>query len=302
MSDMKILIGKVVKGAHLTREEASQAMNMLLTGDATQNQAAAFITALRIKGETLDEIVGSAKVMQEKALHASPKSTNDYVDMVGTGGDGTNTFNISTTSVFVAAAAGVKICKHGNRAMSSKCGSTDVLEALGINVMLDDKQVAECVDKTGMGFMFAQIFNSAMKYVGPVRREIGIRTIFNILGPLSNPSYAKKQVIGVFNKDLTETYAMALREMGVERAMVFSGEDGMDEITAAGSTYVSEIKDGKIENYVIDPTKYGIKICSSMELKGGTPEENAKITQNILKGEPMGAKTDVTILNAGAGI
>lgn len=302
MITMKEIINKVVKGIDLTREEASQAMDLLLTGEATQNQAAAFLTALRIKGETLDEIVGCAKTMQKKALHVVPETTNDYVDMVGTGGDGTNTFNISTTSVFVAAAGGVKICKHGNRAMSSKCGSTDVLEALGINVMLDDKGVAKCVDETGMGFMFAQVFISAMKYVGPVRREIGIRTIFNLLGPLSNPSYAKKQVIGIFSKDLTETYARAMQEMGVERALVFSGEDNMDEITTTGKTYISEIKGGKIINYTIEPKDFGISIASPEELKGGTPEENAKLTSAILKGEETGAKSDIVCMNAGAAL
>lgn len=302
MITMKEAIAKTVKGTDLTIQEAKEAMQLMLSGEATQAQMASYLTALRIKGETLDEIVGSASVMKEVALHVNTKRTNDYLDMVGTGGDGTNTFNISTTSVFVAAAAGLVICKHGNRAMSSRSGSVDVLEKLGLNVMLDNDAVSKCVDETGIGFMFAQVFIKAMKYVGPVRREIGTRTIFNILGPLSNPSNAKKQVIGVFDKNIVEAYANAMKMMGVERGMAFSGDNGMDELSTVGDTYISEIKDGEIINYVINPKDFGLRQADPSELKGGDGDENAEITTKILKGEDKGAKRDIVCLNAGAAL
>lgn len=302
MITMKEAISKVIKGKDLTFEEAKGAMELMLSGEASEAQIGGYLTALRLKGETLDEIVASATVLKEKALHVVPKTTTDYVDMVGTGGDGTNTFNISTTSVIVAAAAGVTICKHGNRAVSSKSGSIDVLEQMGINVMLEDKEVTECVDKIGIGFMFAQVFIKSMKYVGKARKDLGIRTIFNMLGPLSNPSNAKTQVIGVFSKDIVEVYAKAMQKMGVEKGMAYCGQDGMDEMTTTGDTYVSEIKDGKILSYVINPKDFGMAVAKPEDLAGGDGKTNAETTIKILKGEETGAKKDIVCLNAGAAI
>lgn len=301
MMTMKKAISMAVKGQNLSIDEAREVMEMMLGGTATQAQIASFLTALRMKSETLDEIIGCATVMKEKAMHVTPKRTKDYLDMVGTGGDGTNTFNISTTSAFVAAGAGLSICKHGNRAISSKSGSIDVLEQLGINVMLEGKAVERCLDELGIGFMFAQVFHKSMKNVGQARKEMGIRTIFNILGPLSNPSDAKMQVIGVFSPNLTEPFAQAMRYMGVKRAMVISGEDGMDEITTTGETFVSEIKDDRIINYKINPKRFGISIAMSEELTGGDAVLNAKITRDILSGT-VGHRRDIVLLNAGAAL
>lgn len=301
MITMKQAIDKVVRGNDLTRCEAEDVMSIMLGGKATQAQLGSFLTTLRLKGETIDEIVGCATVMQAKAEHIAPHVQGNYIDLVGTGGDGTNTFNISTTSAFVAAAAGVPIAKHGNRAISSKSGAADVLEALGVNIMLEAPMVQSCIEEVGIGFMFAQIFNKSMKNVGQARNDMGIRTIFNILGPISNPSNAKAALIGVFSPDLTEPIAKAMQEMGVERAMVVSGCDGMDEITLTGKTTVAEIKDGTVSCYELDPVDYGFEYVTSDELKGGQGSENAEFTKEILKGE-LGAKRNVVLLNAGAAI
>ena len=302
MITMKEAIDKVVRGIDLTRTEAEEVMSLMLGGEATQAQLGSFLTALRLKGETIDEIVGCATVMQAKADHVAPKVEGNYIDLVGTGGDGTHTFNISTTSAFVASAAGVPIAKHGNRAISSSSGAADVLEALGINIMLEAPRVQACVEETGIGFMFAQIFNKSMKNVGQARSEMGIRTIFNILGPVSNPSNAKGALIGVYSQSLTEPIAYAMQAMGVERAMIVSGCDGMDEITVTGKTHVSEIKDGKVTTYELDPKDYGIGYASGEEIKGGKGTENAEITKGILSGSITGAKRDIVLLNAGAAI
>ncbi len=301
MITMKEAIDKVVRGIDLTRSEAECVMGIMLGGEATQAQLGSFLTALRMKGETIDEIVGCATVMQAKADHVAPKVEGSYIDLVGTGGDGTNTFNISTTSAFVAAAAGVPVAKHGNRAISSKSGAADVLESLGVNIMLEAPQVQKCIEKVGIGFMFAQIFNKSMKNVGQARKDMGIRTIFNILGPVSNPSNAKAALIGVYSNSLTEPIAHAMQAMGVERAMIVSGFDGMDEITVTGKTTVSEIKDGRVETYELDPKDYGFEYASAEELKGGQGEANAEITRDILSGK-TGAKRDIVLLNAGAAI
>lgn len=298
---MKNAIKKVSEGQSLSREEAMDVMRQMLEGTATQAQLGAYLTALKIKGETLDEIVGSAMVLKEKAEHISPKVDN-YVDLVGTGGDCTFSFNISTTSAFVCAGAGVNIAKHGNRAISSKSGAADALEALGVNIMSEPQKVEKEVEEVGIGFMFAQLFNKSMKNVGQARSEIGIRSIFNILGPLSNPSDAKCLVIGVYSPELTEKFANTMLSMGVERAMVVNGKDGMDEITLADDTYVSEIKDKKVISYVITPEQFGFKRANPEELKGGNAEENAQITRDILSGKEQGAKRDVVLLNAGATI
>ena len=296
---MKKLIEKLVEGRDLTAEEAEYAMKLMLSGEATDAQKAGYLTALRTKGETVEEITASCRAM--KATGASIAPGGDYIDFVGTGGDGTNSFNISTTSMFVCGAAGVKLAKHGNRAASSKSGSADLLEALGVNIMLEPEQVLECIDDIGIGFMNAQKFYSAMKNVAYVRRELGIRTIFNMLGPLSNPSNAKHQLIGVFSNDAARMFARSMRRMGAEKAMVVCGSDGMDEITVTGKTFVNEIKDGEILEYEIDPHDYGIEYAKPEDLRGGTGAENAQIALSIFKGE-KGPKRDIVVLNSACGI
>lgn len=296
---MKEYIAKVVDGKDLTEEEARAAMKLMLEGEATQAQIASFLTALRMKGETLEELVGLASVLRDKAETISPDVAN-YVDLVGTGGDCTYTFNVSTTSAFVVAAAGLPVAKHGNRSISSKSGAGDVLEALGVNIMAEPELVQKCVEEVGIGFMFAQLFNKSMKYVGQARKEMGIRTVFNILGPLANPSRAKNMVVGVYDKKLTEKIATAMSQLGVERALVVSGCDNMDEITMTGETTISEIKDKKVITYQVKPEDFGMKSVSLEELRGGDGAENAKITQGILQGTVQGAKRDIVLLNAGA--
>ena len=298
---MKEILSKLVAGNDLTKEEAMKAQKMILSGEATQAQIACFLTALRMKGETLDEITGLAMVLRDKANTISPKVDN-YVDFVGTGGDCTYSFNISTTSAFVVAAAGVPVAKHGNRSISSKSGAGDVLEALGVNISADPDVVEKCVEEVGIGFMFAPHFNPAMKYVGPVRKEMGIRTVFNILGPLSNPSRAKAMVVGVYSPSLTEGIAGSMANLDVKRGFVVSGEDNMDEFTLTGSSTVSEIKDGKVETYEITPEQFGLKRCKIEELQGGDGAVNAQITKDILSGKERGAKREIVLLNAGAAL
>lgn len=301
MMTMNDAIERVVKGQNLSLEESKDVMRLMMGGNATQAQLGSFLTALRIKGETLDEMIGCATVMKEMADHVTPKVATDYVDLVGTGGDGTNTFNISTTSALVAAGAGVPIAKHGNRAISSNSGAADVFEALGVNVMLEANSVEKCIEETGIGFMFAQVFHKAMKNVGQARKEMGIRTIFNILGPLSNPSDAKATVIGVFKPELAEPFAKALSAMGVTRGLVVAGMDGMDEITTTTDTFVVEINNADIKSYKINPKDFGVNLSKSEDIRGGKAEDNAKITLDILKGE-KGSKRDIVLLNAGATI
>lgn len=297
---MKELLKKVVDGYDLTRDEAAMAMDMMLEGTVSPVLVSSFLTALRTKGETVEEIVGCTEMMKSKAGTVNINS-DEYIDFVGTGGDNTNTFNISTTSMFVCAAAGVTLAKHGNRAASSKSGSADLLEALGVNIMLEPQQVSECINKTGMGFMNAQKFHKAMKNVAPIRAELGIRTIFNMLGPLSNPSGATKQVIGVFSREMVPIFAMVMKEMGVKDAMVVCGSDGMDEITTTGKTYVNEIKNGDITAYEIDPADYGIAYAKAEDIKGGDGKENARIARSVFSGE-KGAARDIVIMNSAAGL
>lgn len=297
---MKELLKKVTEGQNLTREEATKAMDMMLEGTASPVLVSAFLTALRMKGETVDEIVGCTEMMKSKG--GSVKfDTDEYIDFVGTGGDGANSFNISTTSMFVCAAAGVTVAKHGNRAASSKSGASDLLEALGANIMLEPKQVEQCINETGMGFMNAMKFHKAMKNVGPIRKEIGIRTIFNMLGPLSNPSNASRQVIGVFSPEKVSVFAKVMSEMGVKRAMIVCGSDGMDEITVTGKTLVNEIIDGKIVVYEIDPHDYGIEYAAASDITGGDGKENAEIAKSIFNGEKS-SRRDIIVLNSAAGI
>lgn len=299
MSDLKGILAKLSEGNDLTKDEAMYTQDMILTGQATEAQIACILTALKMKGETLDEITGFAAVLRDKANTISPDVDN-YVDLVGTGGDCTYSFNISTTSAFVVAASGLPVAKHGNRSISSKSGAGDVLEALGVNIAADPDVVKKCVEEVGIGFMFAPHFNPAMKYVGKVRKDLGFRTIFNILGPLSNPSRAKAMVVGVYTSKLTDVIAKAMMNIGVERAFVVSGCDNMDEITLTGGTTISEIKDGRVNTFTVTPEQLGFKRCGLDELQGGDGTVNAGITKDILSGKEKGAKRDIVLLNAGA--
>lgn len=297
---MKTMIEKVAQGKNLTEAEAKSAMGIMLNGEATQAQIGSFLTALRMKGETTDELTGFASVLKDKADTITPKCGN-YVDFVGTGGDRTFTFNISTTGAFVAAGAGAHIAKHGNRSISSKSGAGDVLEALGVNIMAEPRLVEKCVDEVGIGFMFAQSFNKSMRFVGQARNEMGIRTVFNILGPLANPSRAKGMLVGVYSPEITEKIAVVMSRLGVERAFVVSGKDHMDEITTTGATVISEIKDGNVTTYEVTPEEFGLKRAALDDLRGGDGAENAKIAKRILTGE-KGPKRDIVLLNAGAAL
>ncbi len=292
---IKEAIKMLTEGINLSENEMIEAMREIMEGKTTDAQIASFLTALRIKGETVDEITGAAKVMREKA--ARVKAPENTVDTCGTGGDLAHTFNISTTSALVVAAAGVPVAKHGNRSVSSRSGSADVLEALGVKIDLEPEKVEKCLEETGFGFMFAPLFHPAMKYaIGP-RREMGIRTIFNILGPLTNPAGARMQVLGVYSDDLTETMAYVLGNLGAVHAFIVHGEDGLDEITNTEKTKISELKDEKVNTYFIGPDDFGLPKAKSEDLIGGTAEENAKITIDILKGE-KGPKRDIVVMNA----
>jgi len=292
---IKEAIKMLVEGMNLSEPEMMEAMRDIMDGRATDAQIASFLTALRIKGETIDEITGAAKVMREMA--AMIKAPEDALDTCGTGGDLAHTFNISTTTAIVVAAAGVPVAKHGNRSVSSKSGSADVLEALGVRIDLPPEKVERCLEETGFCFMFAPIFHPAMKYaIGP-RREMGIRTIFNILGPLTNPAMAKNQVLGVFSDNLTDTLAYVLGNLGVKHAFVVHGEDGLDEMTITGRTRVSELKDGKVETYLLEPQDFGIPRGRGEDLIGGDARDNANIMIDILRGE-KGAKRDIVVMNS----
>lgn len=297
---LKYAIQRLVEGKDLRENEIMDAMNCIMEGNATQAQIGSFITALRIKGETIEEITGCAKVMREKADSITP-GVDYFIDIVGTGGDGTNTFNISTAAAFVASGGGITVAKHGNRCVSSRSGAADVLEALGVNISLDPGQVKECIEKIGIGFMFAPTFHKSMKHAAGPRRELGIRTIFNILGPLTNPANAKGQVLGVFDGRLTEPLANVLLNLGLERAMVIHGLDGMDEISTTAPTKVSEVRDGKIHNYEIIPERYGVERASKSDLTGSDALENADIIVSIFKGE-KGPKRDIVLMNAAAAL
>jgi anthranilate phosphoribosyltransferase len=298
---IKEAIKKVVDNIDLTREEASAVMGEIMTGEATPSQIACIITALRIKGETAEEITGFASRMRENAVQIHVKAEN-LVDTCGTGGDVSGTFNISTISAIVAAAAGAKVAKHGNRSVSSRCGSADILEAMGVKIDLPPDRVAKCIEEVGMGFIFAQNFHPAMKYAAPSRKEIGIRTIFNILGPLTNPAGAKNQLLGVFSPKITELMTMVLQNLGSREVMVVHGMDGLDEISVAGKTKVSHLKEGMIKNYTVEPKNFRMKRYAKEELLGGTINENIKITSEVLKGEEKGAKRDIVLLNTAAAL
>ncbi|MDE7093598.1 MAG: anthranilate phosphoribosyltransferase [Oscillospiraceae bacterium] len=282
----------------LTMQEAEHCMEILMSGEATDLQITAVLTALATKGETIDEIAGFAKGMREKA-YIVPDSS-DSIEIVGTGGDQCASFNISTTSAFVASACGAKVAKHGNRSVSSKSGAADVLEALGAKITSTPEQAKACLDTTGISFLFAQSYHASMKYVAPVRKQLGVRTIFNILGPLTNPARTDYIVLGVYEKALTEIMAKVLQQIGIKRAMVVFGNDVMDEISVSDSTTVTEINGSEIKTYEITPEEFGLKRYEKSEIVGGTPVENAQITRGILNGNITGAKRDIVLLNAGA--
>lgn len=291
---------KLSNKQNLTYEEAEAVMNEIMEGQATHVQMASYLTALSAKGETIDEITASAAGMRAhciKLLHDM-----DVLEIVGTGGDGANSFNISTTSSLVIAAGGVPVAKHGNRAASSKSGAADVLEALGVKIDLSSEQSAELLKKIGICFLFAQNYHIAMKYVAPIRKELGIRTVFNILGPLSNPAGANMELMGVYEQALVEPLAQVMAKLGVTRGMVVYGQDKLDEISMSAPTSVCEIKDGWFQSYEITPEQFGYTRCAKEELAGGTPQENAVITREILEGTERGPKRGAVCLNAGAAL
>jgi len=297
---IKEAIETVVNGRSLSFEQAAAVMEEIMSGDATPAQFAAFVTALRIKGETVDEIAGLASVMQAKAT--SVQVTPPVVDTCGTGGDGFCSFNISTTAAFIVAGAGLKVAKHGNRAMSSHCGSADVLEALGVRIELGAEAVAQCLERVGIGFMFAPVFHPAMKYAAAPRREIGFRTVFNILGPLTNPAKAKFQVIGVPSKKLGEKIAFVLHRLGTEHSLVVHGIDGMDEISISRKSLVWDVNQHRVlPPYEVSPDDFGFMKASMTQIKGGTARQNAKILRGILSGE-VGARRNIVIMNAAAAL
>lgn len=291
-------IKKLVENQDLTYDEALACMDEIFSGEATEIQTAGYLTALRMKGETVEEISASARGMRNHAAKLEHDGM-EVLEIVGTGGDCANSFNISTTSGLVAAAAGVPIAKHGNRSVSSKCGAADVLEALGVNITIPPEKMSEVLQKTNICFMFAQVYHKAMKYVAPVRKGLGIRTIFNILGPLTNPANASMQLMGVYEEALVEPMAKVLNKLGVNNGMVVYGQDCLDEISLSAPTTVCEIRDGKFKTYVIEPEQFGFDKCDKKDLEGGNPEENAAITKAILSGE-KGAKRDAVVLNAAA--
>ena len=309
---IKEAIARVVRGNDLTEEEMAEAMEEVMTGKGTSSQIGSFITALRIKGETVDEITGAARVMGAKAMKIRPNNhlinidrdeinveDETILDTCGTGGDGTNTFNVSTATAFVAAGAGVKVAKHGTRAVSSQCGSADVLVNLGVKLDINLSNVERCIQEVGIGFLYAPLFNTAMKHAAGPRQEIGIRTIFNLLGPLTNPAGASAQVLGVYDQELTEKMAHVLKRLGTREAFVVCGEGTFDEISICGKTRVSHLKNGEVKTFDMMPEAYGFRRAAPDAITGGNARENARIIREILDGE-KGPKRDVVLLNAAA--
>ena len=299
---IKEAIVKIVNKEDLTYEEAYTVLNEIMSGETTPTQNAAFLASLSTKSaraETTDEIAGCAAAMREKATRV--EAGDELFEIVGTGGDNAHSFNISTTSALVAAAGGMRVAKHGNRAASSKCGTADCLEALGVNIDQSPDKCRELLDKDGMCFFFAQKYHTSMKYVGAIRKELGFRTVFNILGPLTNPGHPSMQLLGVYDEYLVQPLAQVLMNLGVKRGMVVYGQDKLDEISMSAPTTVCEFKDGWMKNYVITPEQFGLKRCTKQDLVGGTPAENAEVTKAILAGE-KGPKRDAVLMNAGAAL
>jgi anthranilate phosphoribosyltransferase len=299
MDDLKALIGKVATGATLTREEASCAFDSMMSGEATPSQMGGLLMALRVRGETVDEITGAVAAMRSKMLRV--KAPADAVDVVGTGGDGSGSVNVSTCASFIVAGAGVPVAKHGNRALSSKSGAADCLAALGIKIDLTPEQVGRCVNEAGIGFMFAPSHHPAMKNVGPTRVELATRTIFNLLGPLSNPAGVKRQMVGVFSRQWVQPLAQVLKNLGSDSVWVVHGSDGLDEITLAGPTFVAALENGNIRSFEVTPDDAGLPRADGDALKGGDAEANAASLRGVLEGKP-GAFRDVALLNAAAAL
>ena len=294
---------KLADKISLTQTEMSQVMDEVMSGEASHVQIASFLTALRIKGETIDEITAAARIMREKvnSISITPSRDTLLLDTCGTGGDRKSTFNISTVAAFVIAGAGVKIAKHGNRSVTSTCGSADLMEALGVNLNVPVTKTEECINLVNLGFLYAPLFHSAMKYVAPVRKELGFRTIFNILGPLTNPAHAPAQLLGVFAEHLTETCAQVLKNLGAEHALVVHGSDNLDEITITGETKISELVNDAVTTYNLNPVTLGIELGKPSDLIGESVEQNHRIALEILDGK-MGAQRNVVLLNSAAGL
>jgi anthranilate phosphoribosyltransferase len=289
-------IAKLLEGQDLTADEARALLDEIMSGGATQAQIGAILAALRMKGETPAEIAGFARTMREKCISIET-SREDVIDTCGTGGDALDTFNVSTVAALIAAAAGAAVAKHGNVSVSSQCGSADVLKALGVNINLSPEQVGRCLDEIGIGFLFAPALHPAMKYALGPRRELGVRTVFNILGPLTNPAKARRQLLGVFAPELTEPMAAALLELGAEAALVVHGLDGLDELSTIGETRVSELRDGSVRTYTLRPQDVGLRVARPEDIVGGTPEESAAMLLGVLEGKP-GPRRDIALLNA----
>lgn len=295
------ILNQLINSENLSFDTMQSLMRQVMAGELSPAQISGLLVALRIKGETVDEIAAAASVMRALSAKVSIQDATHLVDTCGTGGDGIQTFNVSTVSAFVAAAAGAKVAKHGGRSVSSTCGSADVLEALGVNVNQTPEQVANCVNQIGLGFMFAPNHHSAMKHAAPVRRELGVRTLFNLLGPLTNPANAKRQVMGVFSTALTEKLAHVLKQLGSEHVMVVCGADGMDEISFTGDTYVAELKDGVVHKYTVNPTQFGLGVHNLASIKVNDANASKAIILDVLAGK-TGPARDIVLLNAGAAI
>jgi len=297
----KDALQRLLDARDLSHDEMLDMMRQVMGGELTPAQIAGFLVALRIKGETVDEIAAAAEVMRELATHVTVEDRTHLIDTCGTGGDGIHTFNVSTASAFVAAAAGARVAKHGGRSVSSACGSADVLEALGINVNLRPDQVAQCVNDIGIGFMFAPNHHSAMRHAAPVRRELGVRTLFNLLGPLTNPAGAERQIMGVFHRDLTGMLVQVLQRLGSQHVMVVHGADGMDEISFSGDTYVAELKNAEIREYVLNPSQFGLALHEMKTIQVENAAQASEVLDDVLAGKQIPAR-DIVLLNAGAAI
>jgi anthranilate phosphoribosyltransferase len=299
MADLKPFIAKAANGTSLTRAEAREAFDVMMSGAATPSQIGGLLMALRVRGETVDEITGAVEIMREKMLPVDAPA--GAIDIVGTGGDASGSYNISTCAAFVAAGAGLKVAKHGNRALSSRSGAADVLMALGVRIDIGPPKISECIAEAGLGFMFAPSHHSSMKHVGPSRVELGTRTIFNLLGPLSNPAGAKRQVTGVFSKAWVEPLAQVLRNLGCEACWICHGEGGFDEIVPTGTTWISELKNGAVTSFEISPAEAGLETSSVDGLKGGDAAHNADALRHVLAGKPS-AFRDAAVMTAGAAL
>ncbi|WP_407119178.1 anthranilate phosphoribosyltransferase [Bradyrhizobium sp. LMG 9283] len=299
MDDLKSIIGKVATGASLSRDEAASAFDAMMSGEATPSQMGGLLMALRVRGETVDEITGAVAAMRSKMLTVT--APPDAVDIVGTGGDGSGSVNVSTCAAFIVSGAGVPVAKHGNRALSSRSGAADVLASLGVKIDLKPEQVGRCVRECGIGFMFAPAHHPAMKNVGPTRVELATRTIFNLLGPLSNPAGVKRQMVGVFSRQWVQPLTQVLKNLGSESAWVVHGSDGLDEITLTGPTFVSALQNGEIRNFEVTPEEAGLSLCEAGALRGGDADANAIALQSVLDGKPSPYR-DVALLNAAAAL